>query len=329
MILIVGAGAVGTALGHFLIQAGLPVIFLVRKSSASRYAATNAITLEHAGPQTRKPFTLSAPSVITRLEELSEVPDFVLLTTKQQSLSAVYDQLANLGTASTIAPCLNGVQHIQQLKQRFPQHTIAPISVNFNMRLLDTMHVLVTTNPQLYLYPDIIDSELAEGFASSGVEVLPGGSAITWGKLLINLNNAVGALTNSTFKDIFLQPTIRQIYLALLDEAATVLNAQNIDFKMPAPVPYFVQRFIMQHLPSLAWKIAKSRNGLSDESYPSMHVDLQQQRATEVDYINGEIVRLATPTTTAKLNQKIIQLIKSYNQPLSPSQLAMELGMRY
>jgi len=38
------------------------------------------------------------------------------------------------------------------------------------------------------------------------------GDESVWGKLLINLANAICALTRTTFKDLFLDPDLRRVY---------------------------------------------------------------------------------------------------------------------
>lgn len=339
MVVIVGAGAVGTALGYFLAAGGAEVTFMLRESSHVKYAAADALKLSYVEglmPSSSTP-DLPAPSLVTELADVDYAPKYLLLCVKQQQLEVVAAELIDLPTSCTIVPCMNGVRHIAWLAERFPQHTIAPMVVNFNMRLQDVMDVLVTTKPQLYGYGELTQSALAQFLNAGGngvMDFLDGDLAVSWGKLLINLNNAVGALTNSTFKDIFLQPMVRNIYLALLQEAVGVLREQDIAFRLPGPFPFGVQRRVMRHFPQLAWQMAYRRNGLTDQSYPSMREDLRLGRPTEVDFINGEIVRLAGSggvpggaLDSAPLNRRIVHEVQHFEYDLSPEALAKRLPL--
>lgn len=310
MILIIGAGAIGCSLGYYLQAAGTDIGFWVRSERAEQYKTADTLVLTSTCDQHHA--ALPRPDIYTQFDQLHTFPDVVLISVKHQQLTEIYPLLDALPDHTVLAPCLNGMQAIQTLQARYPQRTIAPITVNYNVRLCSMLNVRVTTTPQIYLYPKLYDSSFGQACQQSELQTLLGGPATSWGKLLINLNNPIGALTNSTFKDIFVQPDVRQLYLSLLDEAVQVLREQNIHFRMPSPVPYGLQRWMMQHLPKMAWRIAKRRNGLTDEAYPSMHADLLAGNRTEIDIINGEIVRLAEKANrSAPLNKAIVAYVKT------------------
>lgn len=318
MILIIGAGAVGTSLGYFLHQAGQAIHFWVRNERLSHYHQLTALRIEYSDA---KPADSIPPPAVTdgsvfasddpSYNAPDSTPKYALICVKHSQLNDILPQLAGLPKSTVIVPCLNGVLHLEWLAEQLPHHRIEPLTVNFNAQLISSWHANITTTPQIYLSPS---SKLFEYFKTvKQLDVQAGSKAVCWGKLLINLNNPIGALTNSTFKDMLLDPAVRNIYLALLDEAVAVLRQANIPFVMPTPVPYWLQRWVLEHTPKLAWLIAKKRNGITDQSYPSMHADLTAGRETEIKQINGAIVALAEQHgITASKNTMMVKLVEQH-----------------
>jgi 2-dehydropantoate 2-reductase len=134
---------------------------------------------------------------------------------------------------------------------------------------------------------------------------------VAWGKLLINLANAICALTHTTFKDLLSHPRLRGIYAAVLDEAVATLERAEIRYQLPMPIPYRLYRRILLQGGPLPWWFAKARNGLQPGSYPSMVADIDQGRKTEVEQLNGEIVAVGTKLgIPTPINSRIVELVR-------------------
>ena len=205
------------------------------------------------------------------------------------------------------------------------------MSVMYNGQLLGPLHGQITTKAQVII--GSADPKLLGLFEGSGMGVKRArGESAAWGKLLINLANAVCALTHTTFKDLFTQRVMREIYVAVLDEAVGVLERGRIRYELPMPIPYRIYRHLLRNGGPLPWWFAKARNGVQPGSYPSMVADIDQGRKTEVEQLNGEIVsvgsRLGIPTP---VNGRIVELIHQIEggkpeRYLTPEELKDRLG---
>ena len=116
---------------------------------------------------------------------------------------------------------------------------------------------------------------------------------IAWGKLLINLNNAVSALSGRTLLEELRERGYRRVFAASMREGLQLLERAGIEpVKVgavgPRLLPYVIGSpdWLFHNVFLKKWKIdAKARSSMAD--------DLAAGRRTEVDYINGELVRLA------------------------------------
>jgi 2-dehydropantoate 2-reductase len=116
-ILVVGAGAVGGYFGGRLVQAGRDVTFLVRPK---RVEQIQAKWLQILSP-TYGDFTVR-PKAITAAQIASPY-DVILLSVKAYDLAGAIDDFAPaVGQQTVIIPVLNGMHHMDVLKQRFGEH---------------------------------------------------------------------------------------------------------------------------------------------------------------------------------------------------------------
>jgi len=206
------------------------------------------------------------------------------------------------------------------------------MSIMFNGQLLGPLHAQITTMPFVIVGSD--DPKLLSLFGESGMAVKRAhGESAAWGKLLINLANAVCALTHMTFKDLLTRSDLREVYAVVLDEAVTTLQRAGIRYQLPMPIPYPIYRRLLRHGGPIPWWFAKARNGLQPGSYPSMVADVEQGRQTEVGQLNGEIVALGAergmPTPN---NSRIVELVREMEGRvpppyLTPFELRNRLGL--
>lgn len=113
-ILVVGAGAIGGYFGGRLLGAGRDVTFLVRERRATKLAETGLIIKSAFGD-----VELPSPPVVSA--ETIETPfDLIILSCKAYDLDGALDSLAPAVASDTaILPLLNGLRHIDAIKDRF------------------------------------------------------------------------------------------------------------------------------------------------------------------------------------------------------------------
>mgnify|MGYP000421525906 CR=1 FL=1 len=329
MILLVGAGAVGTILTTYLLAGGRePLKVYVRDRDLSALQTVDAARVDHV-TSGRPPLITGKPALTTSLD-LDGV-DYVMLCVKFPDLEGVLEQIGDIPEGCTLISTLNGVNSLRVIRERFPHARVVPMSVMFNGQRLGPLHARITTKPIVMAGTD--DSRLLDMFGRSGMQVVGvAGEAAVWGKLLINLANALGAATHTTFKDLFTHPDLRACYVGVLDEAIAVLHAAGIGYKLPMPVGYGAYRFLLRNGGPILWWVARVKNGLEEGSYPSMVADIENGRTTEISQLNGEIVCLGercghpTPVNRA-LTEVILSMHGAPAKYLSPSALRQRLGL--
>lgn len=330
MILLVGPGAVGTILAAHLLKAGRePLRVYLRERHLQRMQGVQSVRME---PSHEGGTTLSAPvpQLVTALD-LKGV-DYIFLCVKYPDLDALLEQLPTIPPNCTLVSTLNGVRALRRIQERLPRVKVVPMTVMFNGQLLEPLHARITTRAEIIIGSN--DKRLLSSFKGSGMTVQQAaGESAVWGKLLINLANAVCALTRTTFRDLLTQPDLRIIFAAVLDEAVGLLDQSKLPYKLPAPIPYPIYRQLLLRGGPIPWWFAKARNGLQDGSYPSMVSDIEAGRPTEVLQLNGEIALLAQACgRSAPINAALMERVTAMHGKLpppylTPAELRRQLGV--
>ena len=149
-------------------------------------------------------------------------------------------------------------------------------------------------------------------------------------KLLINTNNSVNALCGLSLKDNISDPYLRAAWAALIEEGLKVYDANKLSVSNVGKLYLRFAPFILR-LPNFFFKIvASSMIKLDPRMVSSMQTDILQNKKTEIDYLCGEIVSLASNTKNGPIstpaNSKMLDLIhKMENEdvyrPYSPYEI--------
>lgn len=306
--LIIGAGAIGTVLAGYLVAARQSVRIAILESECDQFSRVDCLRVDRITG--RPPLLVPKPQLTT--SPRPRPGENVFICVKHRDFPALLSQLPErMPEGVTLIPCLNGVGASRDLALRYPDSRVVALTIMFNAQALACLHARVTAKPEILLNTE--DKALLGLFGRSGVTVRKaGGSAVAWGKLLINLANGICALTHTTFKDLLTQRELTACFVAVLDEAVDILDAAAIRYKLPVALPYPLYRLALVHGGPLPWWIGRLRNNMGEGSYPSMVADVRYGHATEVRQLNGEIVRQAREIgRTASLNQKIVDLIEA------------------
>ena len=329
MILLVGAGAVGTILATHLARAGkLPLRLYARSKDLAAFAAVPELRVDPAS-RGRPVLRAARPPLVDTLD-LAGV-DYLFLCVKFPALPALLDQIGTVPPGCTLVSTLNGVAPLRLIRERFPQARVVPMTIMYNGQLPGPLHAQITTRAEIIV--GSTDARLLGSFDGSGMRVLQAeGDSAVWGKLLINLANAVCAITHGTFRDLLSDHDLRVIYTAVLDEATQVLTASGHAYQLPIAIPYRWYRQLILRGGPIPWWFAQIKNGVREGAYPSMVSDVEQGRATEVDQLNGEIAALAQQQRlTAPVNAALARIVAGMHgqRPsyLTPSQLRRHLGL--
>jgi 2-dehydropantoate 2-reductase len=153
--------------------------------------------------------------------------------------------------------------------------------------------------------------------------------AVQWGKLLVNLNNAVNALADIPIQQMIAQRDYRRVMAACAREGIAAVEKAGIKPVLDMPLPPRVMPWVLS-LPDWIFSLIAGRLVTVDpQARSSMWDDLSRGRKTEIDALNGEIVRLAAKVgTAAPVNDQIVQLIKAAEGKGSPGLSAGDLRGR-
>ena len=151
-------------------------------------------------------------------------------------------------------------------------------------------------------------------FAAAGLplaqhsDLLP----VQWAKLLLNLNNSVNALSGLPLKEQLSQRSFRRCVALAQQEALALLRDAGIRPARLTPLP---PALIPKLLSVPDWLFARLANrmlAIDPLARSSMWEDLEARRTTEVDWLNGEIVRLAgRQGRTAPVNARLLALVRA------------------
>jgi 2-dehydropantoate 2-reductase len=155
-----------------------------------------------------------------------------------------------------------------------------------------------------------------------------------WSKLVTNLSNAVSALSDRPTPELLTTPGYRRILRAIMAEALFVLRKTRTRTARVGPLPVAFFPWILRLPTPLVRVVAKAQVKIDAEARSSMWDDLTRGRATEVDWLNGEIVRLADSVgRRAPLNRRIVELVHEAERlakgspGFSPEIFAKRLGL--
>jgi 2-dehydropantoate 2-reductase len=149
-----------------------------------------------------------------------------------------------------------------------------------------------------------------------------------WTKLLVNLNNAVSALSGAPTQRLLRDPGYRRLVAAVIDEGLGVLRAAGIRPAKLRGVPVEWMPRILRMPTPIVRLVTRAQARVDPEARSSMWEDLEKRRPTEVDYLNGEIVALADRAgIDAPLNRRIVDLVRDAERAGagSPQLLAEQL----
>lgn len=326
---IFGAGAIGGYVGARLRRAGTRVTLLARPSVAEELRAHGATISDFRGFSA----SVSALPVATEVEALRET-SHVLVTTKSGDTESAARALERvIGEDTTVVSFQNGVQNPEVLRAALPGRTVLAAMVPFNVVRRDGGVFHQGTSGKLAIEAHPRAEPLALALVRAGLPAAldPHVEQKQWGKLLVNLGNAVNALSGVPIRTMLQSRGYRRVMAAVFGEGERTLRRATIEPVLDMPVPArLVPRILTLPdalfrllLPVLAKVDAEARSSMAD--------DLLRGRKTEVDVLNGEIVRLAERAgARAPINERIVTLVHAAENgapPLTASALGRALEL--
>jgi 2-dehydropantoate 2-reductase len=310
-IVVHGAGSVGCYIGAAWMAGGLPVSFLGRQTVKDEIAA-NGLT---ATDSERRRIEIRPDEVdfSTNAKALRRA-DIVALTVKSNDTEAAAKEIKRHARPATIVISFqNGVSNADALKAALPGITVLRGMVPFNVARMGNGRWHKGVAGPLWAEDHEVTRALAEriGKIGGGLRLSDNMKGVAWGKLLINLNNAVNALSRKTLLEQLSERDYRRVVAASQVEALDILEAAGIEPAQTGPIPPKLLPHVIG-APDLIFKntVLKTQK-IDADARSSMADDFAAGRPTEIDYLNGEVVRLAHSLgRRAPVNERIVELVK-------------------
>lgn len=310
-IVVYGAGSIGCYLGAILTKNNLDVTLLGRERILKTIQENGGIGISDFEGRSER---IIHTEFSTDPRILGEA-DIILITLKCTAMSNAANELAEYCKNEALIICLqNGVNAEQAVLEKIPEGNIALGIVPFNVIQDDTANFHRATEGTLFL-PDFAELKpIQKAFQEYGLccELEKDMSSVIWGKLLLNLNNAINALSDLPLKTQLEQRGYRRILAACQEELLLACAKKGINLaQLTAVKPSLLPKILK--LPDFIFKlIAQRMLAIDPKARSSMWEDIQFRRMTEIEYLNGAVVSLAESSgIAAPVNTMVTNLIKA------------------
>lgn len=311
-VVVVGPGAVGLLFGGLLSRSGVNVCFLDKKAERAAILSRRGLNLDENGETNNLPVRATAdPAEINS-------SDIILLCVKSYDVASGAAALSFLKKPPLIITLQNGIGHWEIIKELLPDAPLIAGVTFEGITLLRSGHIRRVGKAPTYLarHADPAQQERIDklitmlnesGLAACSSENI---EEIIWNKLLINVGiNALSSLVGLKNGDLIRQPELLPLMEQAINEAAEVARRKGIKTDPNAL--------------NLAVKACE----MTSDNRSSMLQDILNKKRTEIDAINGaivrEAVRLGVETPANRLLSNLVKVMeKTYRLRVLPGSLS-------
>jgi len=293
--LVLGAGALGGFFGGMLIKGGADVTFLVRPGREAQLRRDGLIVRTQDGGEVRSPVKT------VQQGQLGGTYDVILLTCKAYDLDSAMDAIAPaVGEQSAILPLLNGVRHLDILKERFGGERVLAGLTIINAALMadgtiqqSQLRINLTAIGELAGGPSSRCTDIKTALEAGGIQVqIPDNIlALMWEKFWTFAGIAtIASLSRSRAGVVARAPAGPALVSSVIAEVTRVVTALGYP-----PLPAF----------NAAAQISAMFSQADSTYGPSMLIDMEAGRPTEGEHTIGDLADRAaragidTPLLTA------------------------------
>ncbi len=297
-LLIVGTGAMASLFAAMLSASGVQVRMLGTWKEGIQALNTYGVRLiDELG----KEFTY--PVEATDDPELCTGSQFAIVLVKSYQTNLAAQKLTTCLSADGVALTLqNGLNNHQALSDVLGESRVASGVTTAGATLIDPGIVRIGGRGITSLKRDIRLDLLVSQLSRAGFEVeeVKDTDALIWGKLVINAAiNPLTALLRVPNGQLISNPSARRVMNLVTIEAAEVAGALGVNLPYPDPVPA---------VEAVAQRTASNQS--------SMYKDVLRGSQTEIDAINGAIVRAGESAGVPVEYNRMLWLVVSALAPL-------------
>jgi 2-dehydropantoate 2-reductase len=275
----IGAGALGSSLGGTLARAGHDVVLVDRDAAHVDAINRTGLRMVEGGRE-----HVVRVAATTRCDGLPLVDLVIVLVKSGATREAAQSAMGLVGPYTIVMSIQNGLGHEEILAEVFGRERVIGAKTWTGGTRLGPGHVLAGIAGKQTFIGELDGSvtarvrRVADALSSSGIETVASDRivAVMWEKLLINV--ATAALTGITrlpYGPLQRTPEVAACAIEAVAEAVAVATAQGVVLSNPDA--------------KAAWEQAWT--GLPDGFKPSLLQSVERQESTEIDFINGAVVR--------------------------------------
>lgn len=290
---VMGAGAVGCYFGGMLARAGHDVTLVARP------AHVEAIVRDGLRLETK---TFDEHVRVRAVTEpgAAQAADVVLFCVKSMDTESAGRQLKPFLRPDTLVLCLqNGVDNADRLRAVLPEHAVAAAVVYVATEMAGPGHLRHHGRGELVIEPAAASERVAQALRAAGVptDISDNVRGALWLKLILNCAyNAVSAIAQRPYGENVQGEGVWDVMRDVVDECLAVAKAEGVSVPGDA---HAAMRTLVQSMPG---------------QYSSTAQDLARGKPTEIDFLNGYVVRrgqaLGIPTPANRVLWALVKLIE-------------------
>ncbi len=294
-----GSGALGSAIGGSLAEAGADVILVDAWTAHVDAMNRDGLTLREGGVD-RKVKVRAATSTAG----LGPVDLVIVLVKSQHTREAIGAAGALVGPDTAVMSLQNGMGHEDILAEAVGrEHVLAGKTYKGGV-LLAPGHVIAGVKGKETIIGELDGrvtervTRIADAFIRAGLAVTVSANIMgtMWDKLLINVaTGALAGITRLPYAGLYAVPEVKACALAAVAEGMAVAKAAGVTISYTDPEGPWL----------------KAAEGLPPEFKTSLLQSLENGSRTEIDFINGSVVRCGAKCgVPTPVNQALVACVK-------------------
>lgn len=309
-IVVAGAGSIGCFVGGMLASVGHKVALLARPRIISEISKNGLRLTSFEGLDRH---VTADRLLMSDASSIFSGADIVLVTVKSADTAAMAQEIARHAPAdATVVSLQNGVSNAAILRDALDGRRVLSGMVPFNVISLGEGRFHRATSGDIAIEQDAAGT--AEQLSIPELMMRPTANmlGVQWGKLLLNLNNALNALSGLPLREQLSQRQWRCLLADQMGEALVAMRADGIVPVSSTPIPAGLAPYLLR-LPDALFRLLAGRTiKIDPQARSSMWEDLQRHRLTEIDYLQGVIIGIAAKHgLQVPLTRRIVDLIKN------------------